>query len=152
MSWTEATRFADPAVIAESVQISRHALAEYRKLRRKGLVDDMTESPDVNARTEELLSESHAVIRAIETSIPDAWTPSGLYRMFAAGFLPVPYLWECREELAGAIDWRTRLIKGAVRLVDERGAPLTAAQRIEKAVRNMRHTIPRTGTPHGAGQ
>lgn len=151
VSWTEATRFADPAVIAESVQISRHALAEYRRLRRKGLIDDMTDSLEVNARAEELVSEARAVIRAIETSISDAWTPSGLYRMFAAGFLPVPYLWECREEFPGAIDWRTRLIKGAVSLVDERGVPLTAAQRNEKALRNLQ-TLPRAGALHAAGQ
>jgi hypothetical protein len=142
VSWTEATRFADPAVIAESVQISRQALAKYRKLRKKGLIDDMTKSPDVRARTEELLSESLAVIRAIETSIPDPWTPAGLYSIFAAGFLPVPYLWECREEFPGAIDWRTRLIRGAVRLVDERGVPLSAAQRIEKALATLQKKRP----------
>lgn len=152
VSWTEATRFADPAVIAESVQISRQALAEYRRLRRKGLIDDMTESREVNARTEELVAECRAVIQAIERSIPDAWTASSaLYRMFAAGFLPVPYLWECREELPGAVDWRTRLIKGSVRLVDERGIPLTAAQRIEKALHNLR-TLSRADAPHAAGK
>ncbi len=152
VSWTEATRFADPSVIAESVQISRQALAEYRRLRRKGLIDDMTESREANARTEELVVECRAVIQAIERSIPDAWTAaSALYRMFAAGFLPVPYLWECREELTGAVDWRTRLIKGSVRLVDERGIPLTAAQRIEKALHNLR-TLPRSSALHAAEQ
>jgi hypothetical protein len=142
VSWTEATRFADPSVIAESVQISRHALAEYRRLRRKGLIDDMTESPDLKARTGQLESEARAVIRAIETSIPHPWTPAGLYRIFAAGFLPVPYLWECRDEFPAAINWRTRLVRGAVRLVDERGAPLSEAQRIEKALGALRTTAP----------
>jgi hypothetical protein len=152
VSWTEATRFADPAVIAESIQISRHALAEYRRLRRKGLVDDMTENRDVNARTEKLVAESLAIIRTIERSIPDAWTPSGLYRMFAAGFLPVPYLWECREEFPRAIDWRTRLVKGAVRLVDEKGVPLSVSQRIERVLGNLRQTGPRTDARHAAGK
>jgi hypothetical protein len=150
VSWTEATRFADPAVIAESVQICRHALAEYRGLRRKGLVDDMSESRDVNDRTDELVAESAAVIRAIETSVPDPWTPSGLYRIFAAGFLPVPYLWECREEFPGAIDWRTRLVRGAMRLVDEKGAPLSAAQRVERAIGNLKQTGPGKDARHGA--
>jgi len=138
VSWTEATRFADPAVIAESVQICRQSLSEYRALRRRGLIDDMTEDAEVEARTEELVTEARAVIRAIETSIRDPWTPAGLYRMFAAGFLPVPYLWECRAELPHAVDWHTRLLRGAVRLVDERGVPLTAAQRVEKAVGALR--------------
>ncbi len=133
VSWTEATRFADPSVIAESVQISRHALSEYRRLRVKGLVDDMTDDPDVEARTEELVGESRAVVRAIEQSIPDPWTPAGLYGMFAAGFLPVPYLWECRGEFPRAVAWRTRLVRGAVKLIDDKGVPLTVPQRLEKA-------------------
>jgi hypothetical protein len=137
VSWTEATRFADPAVITESVQITRHALAEYRALRKKGLIDELAEGPDVKARTEELVAEAQAVLRAIEASIDHPWTPEGLYDIFAAGFLPVPYLWACREEFPAAITWRTRLVRGAVRLVDEKGVPLTAAQRIERTLASV---------------
>ncbi|MGA2477210.1 MAG: cobalamin-binding protein [Spirochaetia bacterium] len=142
VSWTEATRFADPAVITESVQICRHALAEYRGLRKKGLIDDAGESPEVKARTEELVAEAQAVLRAIETSIEGPWTPAGLYGIFAAGFLPVPYLWACRGEFPAAIDWRTRLVRGAVRLVDEKGVPLSVAQRVERALGNLKRTRP----------
>ncbi len=138
VSWSEATQFADPAVITESVQICRHALREYRRMRVKGDVDDMAESEEVRDRTDALVTESLAVVHAIESSIPDPWTPAGLYAMFAAGFLPVPYLWECRDELAGAVDWRTRLVRGAVRLVDERGVPLSTRHRIERARQNLR--------------
>ena len=137
VSWTEATRLADPPVIAESVQICRQALAEYRRLRARGDVDDMGRSEEVARRAQELELESRAVIRAIEASIPDPCSPAGLYRVFAAGFLPVPYLWECREELAGAVGWRTRLVRGAVRLVDEAGLPLAPQRRIEKARVNL---------------
>jgi hypothetical protein len=133
VSWSEAVRFADPPVIDESVQLTRHALAEYRRLRARGLVDDWGADLEVQARTRELLAESRAIIRAIETSVADPWSPAGLYRIFAAGFLPVPYLWECREELAAAIAWRTRTIRGSVRLVDERGVPLPVAERIARA-------------------
>jgi hypothetical protein len=142
VSWTEATRFADPSVISESVQICRQALTEYRALRKKGLIDDVTGSPEVKTRTEELVAEAHAVLRAIETSIEDPWSPAGLYRIFAAGFLPVPYLWACREELPAAVDWHTRLVRGAVRLVDERGVPLGAAQRVERALGNLQRHRP----------
>ncbi len=51
VSWSEATQFADAAIISESVQICRQALAQYRQLRAKGLVDDMQEDPEVQART-----------------------------------------------------------------------------------------------------
>jgi len=133
VSWSEAVRFADPPVIAESVQITRHALAEYRRLRARGLVDDRGDDPEVRARTQDLLAESRAIIRAIAASVPDPWSPAGLYRVFAAGFLPVPYLWECREELAAAVAWRTRAIRGSVRLVDDRGVPLPVEERIARA-------------------
>jgi hypothetical protein len=124
------------------VQICRHALAEYRGLRKKGLIDDAGESPEVKARTEELVAEAQAVLRAIETSIEGPWTPAGLYGIFAAGFLPVPYLWACRGEFPAAIDWRTRLVRGAVRLVDEKGVPLSVAQRVERALGNLKRTRP----------
>ena len=138
VSWTEATRFADPEVITESVQVTRHALAEYRRLRAKGLVDDMASSTEVRDRVEGLVAGASAVIRAIEAAIPSPWSAAGLYRMFAAGFLPVPWLWECREEFPCAVGWRTRLLRGAVRLVDARGVPLSVNARIDAARRNLR--------------
>ncbi len=137
VSWSEGTRFADPAVITESVQICRQALAEYRRLRARGLVDDMGENGEVRERTALLVSEARAVVRAVESALPDPWSAQGLYRVFAAGFLPVPWLWECRDEFPGAVGWRSRLIRGSVRLVDERGAPLDPAARVERALRNL---------------
>ena len=137
VSWTEASRLADPSVISESVQICRHALAEYRRLRARGAVDDMGASREVNARAAELESEALAVIRAIDALVPDPSSPAGLYLVFAAGFLPVPWLWECRDELPGAVGWKTRLVRGAVRLVDEGGKPLSVEQRIGKVRENL---------------
>jgi hypothetical protein len=133
VGWSEAVRFADPPVIAESAQITRHALAEHRKLRARGLIDDMAADLEVQARTRELMAEARALIRAIGESVPDPWSAGGLYRIFAAGFLPVPYLWECRDELSAAVAWRTRTIRGAVRLVDERGAPIAVEERIARS-------------------
>jgi hypothetical protein len=137
VSWTEATRLADPPVIAESVQICRQALADYRRLRARGDVDDMGSSDEVARRFQDLEAEARAVIRAIEESIPDPCTAEGLYRVFAAGFLPVPHLWESRDELAGAVAWRTRLLRGAVRLVDDTGLALPTHRRIERAQANL---------------
>ena len=46
------------------------------------------------------------------------------------GFLPAPYLWECRDELAKAVQWQTRPIRGSVQVVDERGIPIPASKRM----------------------
>jgi len=132
VSFCEASHLADPPVIDESIRITRHALAEYRRLRTRGDVDDMTVHPEVEDRMRDLLAEARAVIAAIETVVPEPYSAEGLYEVFAAGFLPVPYLWECRDEFARAVQWRTRLIRGSVKVVDKNGLPLSAAERIRR--------------------
>ncbi len=132
VSFSEGRHLADPPVVAESIQITRHALAQYRRLRARGDVDDMTAHPDVEARTTELLAEARAVIRAIETTMPQPYDAEGLYQVFATGFLPVPDLWECRDEFPLAVQWPTRLVQGSVKVVDEDGVPLPVAERLQR--------------------
>jgi hypothetical protein len=133
VSYSEASHLADPDVIDESIQITRHATGEYRRLRAKGDIDDMGRHPDVASRTAELLAETRTVIEAIESAVPNPYTAEGLYQVFAQGFLPVPYLWECREEFAQATRWQTRLIRGGVKVVDEEGAPIPARERMRRS-------------------
>ncbi|PKN69615.1 MAG: cobalamin-binding protein [Deltaproteobacteria bacterium HGW-Deltaproteobacteria-12] len=130
VSYSEGFRLADPPVIDESIKITRHALAEYRRLRQKGEVDDMTDHREVRLRMEDLLEQAQTVIAAIESNFPDPYSADGLYRIFAEGFLPVPYLWECRQEFIKAIQWRTKALGGAIRIVDETGAVISAAERV----------------------
>lgn len=134
VSYSEASHLADPLVVNESIQITIAALQEYRCLRAKGEVEDMSQHPEVEARTEELLKEARAVLSAIGKSIPDPYSAEGLYRVFWAGFLPVPYLWEGREEFAHAVRWQTRVIRGSVKVVDEQGMPVPVEQRVQAAM------------------
>jgi hypothetical protein len=97
---------------------------------QNAIIDDMTDHPDVNARTDALLAETRTVLKAMEQAIPDLYSAEGLYQAFARGFLPVPYLWECRDELAPAVRLQTRLIRGSVTLVYPDGRPIPAAERI----------------------
>ncbi|MCX7044285.1 MAG: cobalamin-binding protein [Candidatus Sumerlaeota bacterium] len=136
VSYSEASHLADPAVVNESIQITRHALKQYRQLRSKGQVDDMKRHPDVAARTQELLAEARAVLHAIECIVCNPYTAEGLYQVFVRGFLPVPYLWEGKEEFRKAMRWQTRLIRGAMKVVDERGAPVSTEERLWAASLN----------------
>lgn len=129
VSYSEASHLADPTVINESIQITRAAIQEYRRLRVLGEVDDMTRHVEVVCRTEELLEEARAVLAAIEESIPSPYSAAGLYQVFAAGFLLAPYLWGCRDEFDDAIRSPTRLIRGAVKVVDQSGIPIPSATR-----------------------
>jgi hypothetical protein len=79
------------------------------------------------------------VLGAIETAVPQPYSADGLYRTFAAGFLPVPYLWEGRDEFARAVRWPTRLIRGAVKVVDVDGRPLSATDRLRQTLAEMVH-------------
>jgi hypothetical protein len=129
VSYTEATRLADPLVVDESIRITRHALSEYRRLRKAGHMPDMGRDLEVSVRTEGLVEEVSALIRAIEATIPDPCSADGLYDILASGYLPLPYLWACREEFPGATIWPTRLVDGAMRTVDAEGRPISAPER-----------------------
>ncbi len=137
VSYSEAFRLADPDVVNESIKITRQALGEYRCLRAKGEVDDMTQHPEVVARTRELLAEARLIMRTIQAAIPRPYTPAGLYQIFADGFLPVPYLWEGRDEFRRAAAWQTRLVRGSMKVVDQHGNPIDAARRM-RLVSNAR--------------
>lgn len=136
VSYSEASHLADPLVVNESIQIAIAALQEYRRLRQKGEVEDLSQHPEVRTRTEELLQDARTVLKAIEKSIPNPYSAEGLYRVFWAGFLPVPYLWEGRKEFAHAVRWQTRVIRGSVKVVDEQGVPVPVEQRMQTAMAN----------------
>lgn len=141
VSYSEASSLADPAIVNESIQITRKALAAWRSLRRRGQIDDMSQNREVNIRTVSLISDALAVLQAIETTVPDPYSVDGLYRIFADGYLPVPYLWECRDEFRKAVGWQTRMVQGGVKVVDCDGNPVTAAGRMGAINRNRELSI-----------
>jgi len=47
VSYSEASHLADPPVVNESIQITRAAIEEYRRLRARGKVPDMSRHPEV---------------------------------------------------------------------------------------------------------
>jgi hypothetical protein len=132
VSYSEASQLADPDIVNESVQITRHALESWRSLRRRGQIDDMSENREVALRTASLMSDARIVLQAIETTIPDPYSVEGFYRIFAEGYLPVPYLWECQDEFRKALAWQTRMVQGGVKVVDRDGNPITATDRMHE--------------------
>lgn len=131
VSYSEGSHLADPSIINESLQITRAALTEYRRRRARGDVMDLAHHDEVAGRTEALLQGARAVLRTIDAVIARPESAEGLYQVFAGGFLPVPYLWECRDEFSAAVRWKTRVVRGSVQVVDEAGhavAPLERAR------------------------
>jgi hypothetical protein len=83
----------------------------------------------VQQRADHLFAEAQTLIKAMESAISDLYSPEGFYRVFQEGFLPVPYLWECRREFEKAVRWRTKALDGGVSLVDEDDRVITATMR-----------------------
>lgn len=129
VSFSEGAYLADPPTIDESLRITRAALEGYRAARASGDTRDMTNDPDVEGRTTGLVDEARVIIRHAEAAITDLYSPEGLYRAFWAGFLPTPSLWGDRELFHHATRWRTRMIDGSSRIVDESRKPVPAEAR-----------------------
>ncbi|MDH7483122.1 MAG: hypothetical protein QHH01_00680 [Spirochaetales bacterium] len=137
VSYSEGFRLADPEVVEESIRITRYALDRYRLLKRKGDMPDFGHDPRVARRTEELIREARQMIDMVERTIPDTYSPSGLYAMLAAGVFPLPWLAFCRDEFAAAVSQKVQFMDGGVHAVDEEGKPLAVQQRLFGIMRNL---------------
>lgn len=138
VSYSEASHLATPDIINESIQITQQSLIKYREMKKQGKVSDMARNEDVDMRQAELLESARSIINGIESSIKDPYSPEGLYKVFAAGFLPVPYLWGEVEEFKHAKNWKTKPVHGSVKLVDKDGKVLKDEEVIETAKDNLK--------------
>ena len=132
VSYCEAVELANPDYINESIQITKSAILNYREEKRKGDMDSMINNQEVNARTNYLLEQLKEVIYLLELNIPNLYSAEGLYEVFKLGILPVPYLWEGREEFTEAIKWKTSLVNGGVHVIDEKNKIIEPIERIKK--------------------
>lgn len=135
VSYSEAMFLATPDILNESIQITRKALTEYRKLKKAGLTYDV-KSDDIKNRTEILLSDAKAIIKAMEYHIPNLYSPEGLYLAFVAGWLPTPELWSTSDEFINAKKWQTKLVNGGIAVVDH-DLLVPIEKRIDICVKNM---------------
>ena len=135
VSYSEALFLATPDILNDSIKITRTALNKYREQKKKGLTPDAM-SDDIRRRQFDLESACRKIIRAMEETIPDLYSPEGLYLAFVAGWLPVPELWSDSEEFVHAKEWDTRMTKGGVALFDH-DMPVTTDYRIHRCVSNL---------------
>jgi methylmalonyl-CoA mutase cobalamin-binding subunit len=96
---------------------------------------DLTADPAVQARRDKLLAETHILLDAIRALSPELADPLGdpatLARAVEVGLLDAPQLVN-NPFAPGAI--RTRSLNGAIRAVDENGAPLSERKRIARVM------------------
>jgi hypothetical protein len=130
VSYSEASHLADPDIIDESIKITQGALAKYRLLKKLGNTPDMHNNIDVRHRTASLIRDVKILLREVEHIIRNTYSVAGLYKVFQSGFMPVPYLWECREEFKRAVEWKTGIVDGGVAVLKENGDAMSIEDRI----------------------
>lgn len=135
VSYSEALFLATPDVLNESIQITRAALDEYRRMRKLGLTPDVNTN-QISNRCEILYDSARKVITAMEKNIANLYSPIGLYLAFVAGWLPVPELWSDKEEYQHAKCWETKLINGGISLVDHE-LMMPVETRINRCISNI---------------
>ena len=137
VSYSEASHLATPEVVNESIKITQYSLQKYRELKRKGEIPDLGRKLEVKERTGELIEAAKTLIAGMEAFISDLYTPEGLYKAFAAGFLQVPYLWGEMGEFQFAKAWTTKPIRGGVKIVDKDSSPVKPERIVDFARMNL---------------
>ncbi|HHU04499.1 MAG: hypothetical protein WCR98_01965 [Saccharofermentanales bacterium] len=133
VSYSEASHLATPAVIDESIKITLHTLNEYRRAKQRGLVDDMSKNEEAKQREIKLYRDSKQLIDYLEDNYPDLYSAEGFYKLFAAGFLPTPYLWKETDEFAHAVNWRTKSLHGSQVVINDSDAEMSMDERLALA-------------------
>lgn len=136
VSYSEALFLATPEIIDDSIKITRKALQEYRKKKQAGETPNVN-TPDIQNRTVRLMDSAKKIIAAMEQSIPNLYSPEGLYVAFVAGWLPVPELWSNSNEFLHAKCWETKMHNGGIELVDH-DLLMTTESRISRCLDFMK--------------
>jgi len=137
VSFSEGSFLANPEVINESIKITLYALKRYRELKSDNKFDDMNRNCEVDNRMKELIESSKIIISSIENIVKNTYSVEGFYKIFASGFLPVPYLWKEKEELKYACRLKTKFINGGMKVVDDNGNILSPERIISFAKNNL---------------
>jgi len=137
VSYSEGSFLASPEVISESIKITQYTLKHYRELKKQNKIESMDHNTEVNERMNELYESSKIIISAIENIIINTYSAEGFYKIFACGFLPVPYLWKEKDELKYACKWKTKFINGGIKTVDDNGNIVSSERIISYAKNNL---------------
>ena len=144
VSYSEALELATPSIINESIQITKHSISEYRKLKQSERYLAPFEA-EIHVLSDQLHSEALKLIHAIEAWITDPYSALGFYQIFAGGFLNAPYLWKHRDTFPHTVNWETRIVSGQVKVMDgdqvmsiEKRLSLIKANLLELGIINLK--------------
>lgn len=131
VSYCEAVKLATPEFINESIQIALSALSAYRDCKKHDGFD-MSFEKEVQQRFDIMYKKIKKIVVMLENSIADLYSPNGFYKLFKLGILTAPYLWNCRDEYADVVKWKTDFVDGGVAVVDDIGNVVDPVDRIRE--------------------
>jgi hypothetical protein len=136
VSHSEARGLATPPIVIESLRLVRHVFRTLNSAEARIRHGVSPPHAEVEDRTRELVTAADILVRALDKETAHLGHLDRLYVALAAGFLAVPDLWGERDEFRAATEQQTRSIDGSVKVVDERGNPMSAHARAETAGSN----------------
>lgn len=136
VSYSEAAFMAYPSIMDESIQISLAALQFYRQHKKKELLL-LEHEEQIQRMTNHFVSEVKIILNSIERNVENYLSAKGFYDIYAAGYLPTPYLWNATEIFPNAIYFDSKYENGSVILIDKEGNVVDAKKRIEFAQKNI---------------
>jgi hypothetical protein len=116
VSYSEGQKLSDPKVIIDSIKLSKHSISEYRKHKVKSAKINQFKL-QIDTMTNSYIRDVKLLLSSIEKNIENTYSPEGFYKIFKAGYLPVPRLWIDRDKFPYAVNWKTKLLSGGVKIV-----------------------------------
>ena len=138
VSYCEAVKLATPEFINESIQIALSSLSAYRECKKHDGFD-MSFEKEVQQRSDIMYKKIKTIVVMLENSIADLYSPNGFYMLFKLGILTAPYLWNCRDEYADVVKWKTDFVDGGVAVVDDSGNVIDPVDRVREILSNKRN-------------
>lgn len=137
VSYSEAMALATPEIINESIKITQFSLKKYRELKAEGNRDAFNLNDEVECRMQPLYESAMKRIDGIERYVKNPYSIEGFYTIFAAGFLPTPYLWGDVAEFKYSTQWKTRTQNGGITLMDSENNEIDSKHVVEYARHNI---------------
>lgn len=138
VSYSEAAKLTNPEILTESIQITKATINSYRTEKALGNISISSFDDEINSRKIALEKDSKKLIGALESTIQDLYSPEGFYKVFIAGYLPVPGLWNRSQEYKNAYDHQTKQELGSVIAIDDQGEKIQVEERVYQARLNLK--------------
>lgn len=131
VSYSEGVGLANPDIINQSIRICKAVFDQYDNYKRKVDMSIFYNNKEINEKTSDMVADVQKLMDHLESTYHNLYSPQGFYQIFIDGVLPVPFLWEGRNDFPLAVDQRISLIDGSMKLLKPNGDSMHMDERIQ---------------------